>query len=532
MKINSSKIIDINNLTVSYGFNQKPILKNLNLGINKGDHIAVIGPSGCGKSTFAKTIVQMLPTGSISSGDLFIYGKDLKIMNKEQLQFFRREKFGFIFQDAIKKLNPLMTVGAHLCELFKIHKHYKSDILIKRYVQEVFQKVGIDIKRLNSYPHEFSGGMRQRVAIAMAIALNPSIIIADEPTTSLDTFRSYQVMNQLISLCENYGSTLILISHDINLAAKWCKKVAIFEEGQIKESGNIDDVLKSPKSIIGKQLVDSGSTDFATNNYFTKDNEIILEVNNLRCWYRTSPSIFNPKWNKAINNVSFKLSRNETLGLVGMSGSGKSTLGRALIGLLEKRGGNIKINIHDEKIKRNLKIQKAKNIQMIFQDPFSSLNPKMKIKNILEDVFLIHNFNNKNLMPDNIKFILKKLELPSDENFINSYPDELSGGQLQRVAIARALLIKPKILICDESVNMLDASVKIEILKLLRKIQEEMMLSIIFITHDLGLAKKFCNKLLIINDGIIVEEGEVLKVLNNPKHFITKKLIDSSLNIN
>tara|TARA_B100000212_G_scaffold316999_1_gene272286 strand:- start:509 stop:1018 length:510 start_codon:yes stop_codon:yes gene_type:complete len=169
---------------------------------------------------------------------------------------------------------------------------------------------------------------------------------------------------------------------------------------------------------------------------------------------------------------------------------------------------------------------------MIFQDPFSSLNPKMKIKNILEDVFLIHNFNNKNLMPDNIKFILKKLELPSDENFINSYPDELSGGQLQRVAIARALLIKPKILICDESVNMLDASVKIEILKLLRKIQEEMMLSIIFITHDLGLAKKFCNKLLIINDGIIVEEGEVLNVLNNPKHFITKKLIDSSLNIN
>jgi len=532
MKINFSKIIEINNLTVTYGSNQRPILKNLELEVNEGDHLALIGPSGCGKTTFAKSIVNMLPKNAICSGDIFVKGKNYKVLNNEQLQTFRRETFGYIYQDSIKKLNPLMTVEAHLYELLKIHTPDKSDFEIKKNVDEIFFKVGIDIKRLNSYPHEFSGGMRQRVCIALALALNPSIIIADEPTTSLDTYTSYKIMDELLNLCERFESTLILISHDINLAAKWCKKIAIFDNGRIKEYGEIKEVLNSPKSDIGKKLVNSAFYTLHSNKLFSKKNPVILEVENLRCWYRSNYSFFNPKWNKAINQVSFKLLRNETLGFVGISGSGKSTLGRALVGLLDKRGGNIKIKVDNPNMYRNIKIQNAKNIQMIFQDPFSSLNPNMTVKSILKDIVVLHNSSNKKFIQDKLKLTLSKLDLPSDDNFLNAYPNELSGGQLQRVAIARALLINPKILICDESISMLDAAIKIEILKLLRQFQEEMNLSIIFITHDLGLAKKFCDRLLIINKGIIVEEGNSRQVFNHPNHIVTKNLINSCLNIN
>jgi len=532
MKINFSKIIEINNLSVTYSSDEPPVLRNLQLDVNKGDHLALIGPSGCGKTTLAKSIVHMLPKNSICTGEIFVKGKNCKVMNNQQLQTFRRENFGYIYQDSIKKLNPLMTVEAHLYELLKIHKPDTPDFEIKELVREIFFKVGIDIKRLNSYPHEFSGGMRQRVCIALALVLNPSIIIADEPTTSLDSYTSFKIMDELLNLCTKFDSTLILISHDINLAAKWCKKIAIFDKGRIREYGKIKEVLNSPESDIGKKLVSSALYKLQSNNLFSDDNPVILQVENLRCWYRSNYSFFYPKWNKAINQVSFKLLSNETLGFVGISGSGKSTLGKALVGLLDHRGGNIKINIDNQNLNRNFKIQKARNIQMIFQDPFSSLNPKMTIQRILEDILLLHDSSNKKNMKVKLNWILNKLDLPSDNNFLQSYPHVLSGGQLQRVAIARALLINPKILICDESITMLDATIKMDILKLLRQIQREFTLSIIFITHDLGLAKKFCDRLLILDKGKVVEEGDSFQVFNHPKHNVTKKLINSSLNIN
>ena len=533
MNIINSNIIKVNNLSVSYGFNQNPVLNNLKLKIKKNEHIAIIGASGCGKSTFAKTIVQMLPKGAISLGDLNINGEDPRLLNKDQLQLFRRKTFGFIYQDSIRKLNPLMTIRDHLFEIYKLHYKDKfSNTYLENIVKETFNKVGIDSIRLNSFPHEFSGGMRQRVCIAMAMALKPSILIADEPTTSLDSYTSYQIMNQILLLCKRFGSTLILISHDINMAAKWCKRVAIIEKGIIVEKGDMREFLNSQKTSFGKNLVKSINTSINSNFSSKKDHELILEVVNLRYWYRSNSSIFKSEWNKALNEVSFKLFRGETLGVVGISGSGKSTLGRVLIGLINKRGGYINKHFSTFKNNKDLKIKKAREIQMIFQDPFSSLNPKMTVQSILEDILLLHNYSNKKLIQDNLKLTLNKLDLPSDRNFLNSYPHELSGGQLQRVAIARALLINPKILICDESITMLDAAVKIDILKLLRKIQEEMKLSIIFITHDLGLAKKFCDRLLIINKGVVVEEGYPFQVFNHPKHRVTKNLINSCLNIN
>ena len=531
MKINSSKLIQVNNLSVSYYPNKDVILKYLNLDINKGEHLAIIGESGCGKSTFAKSIVQMLPKSAICKGNVSINGQDPINMGLKDLKIFRRSVFGYIYQDSIKKLNPLMTVGEHLYELIKIHFKEKSHIQINKLVKETFNKVGIENKRLNSYPHEFSGGMRQRVCIALAIVLNPPLTIADEPTTSLDSYTSYEIMGHLLSLCETYQSTLILISHDIKLAAKWCKQIAIMHQGRIVEKGLVADVLNKPQSNIGKKLVKAIS--ISIKPYYSGLNEVVLEAINLRYWYKLNSSILRPNWNKALNEVSFKLYRDETLGIVGISGSGKSTLCRVLIGLIKERGGQINIYNKDAfRTRKNKNIYKAKDIQMIFQDPFSSLNPKMKVRKTLEDVFLMHNKGSKNEMINEIYSVLNNLNLPIDENFLNSYPNQLSGGQLQRISIARAILIKPRILICDESVNMLDASVKIEILLMIRKIQEEMSLSIIFITHDLGLAKRFCNRLIVMHDGMIVEQGEALSMIKNPKHLITRKLLNSSLDIN
>ncbi|MBO6959528.1 MAG: ABC transporter ATP-binding protein [Prochlorococcus marinus CUG1438] len=531
MEINKEKILVVKNLTVKYGLKQQPIIKNFNLEIDKGDHLAIIGPSGCGKTTFAKTLVNILPDKATSKGYLSISSVDPRNISNKEAQLFRRKNFGFIYQDSIKKLNPLMRVGDHLYELFKTHDQTKSSLLIKKLVKEVFQKVGIEESRLDSFPHQFSGGMRQRVSIAMALALKPKLLIADEPTTSLDCITSFEIMKEIIQLCNEFDTTLILISHDINLAAKWCKKVAIIEKGSIVEKGNILDIFQSPKSDIGIKLVNSSKIILESNSKNNVRDEVLLEVNNLRYWYKLNSSIFINKWNKALNEVSFKLYKNETLGIVGSSGSGKSTLCRALIGLLKLRGGEIKIYDKNYSSKKNKFFTKNNNVQIIFQDPFSSLNPKMTIKNILEDIFFIQKISDKRKIEKEIKLMFRNLSLPFKSEFLNSYPSQLSGGQLQRISLARALLLKPKILICDESVNMLDASVKIEILELLRVLQEKMGLTIIFITHDLGIAKRFCNRMLVMNQGKIVDEGESSTIFTKTKNTYTKSLLNSSLNL-
>ena len=532
MKFKNHKIIEVKNLSVKYGVNQKPIIKNCSLQIFKGDHLAIIGPSGCGKTTFVKSLVNILPEYAISEGSISISGLDPRKINKKESQLFRRNNFGFIYQDSIKKLNPLMNVGDHLRELFNTHYPDKKHENIEKLVKDVFKKVGIDASRLDSFPHQFSGGMRQRVSIAMALALKPKILIADEPTTSLDTNISFEIMKEILNLCKNFETTLILISHDINLAAKWCKKVAIIEEGLIVEKGNIIDVLNSPDSEIGKKLINSSKILLSPNNKYISKNDVVLEVNNLRHWYKLNSSLFRPQWNRALNEVSFKLYKNETLGIVGSSGSGKSTLCRALIGLLKVRGGEIRFFEKNYYKKNNQYCKTNKNIQIIFQDPFSSLNPKMTIRNTLKDIFLIQKISDQKKIDREVRLIFKNLNLPLGNIFLNSYPSQLSGGQLQRISLARSLLLKPKILICDESVNMLDAHVKIEILELLRVIQEKMNLSIIFITHDLGIAKRFCNRLLVMNHGKIVDEGNSSTIFSNTKNKYTKSLIDSSLNLN
>ena len=444
------------------------------------------------------------------------------------MQKIRGKQVGFIFQDPMSRLNPLMTIGDHIVDTLRAHDDSQPIKFSLKRAKSLLEKVGINPLRFNSFPHEFSGGMRQRVAIALAIALKPSLIIADEPTTSLDTIISNQIMSELSSLCNENRTTLLLISHDLSMAAKWCNKIAILDSGQIIESGNIKDIVCNPKTYIAQRLVHSSRILEGNERGKISESKELLKVNGLRCWHNMGFFPFKSFWLKAVNEVTFSLHEGETLGIVGPSGCGKSTLCRALVGLLPTRGGNIIYLGKDIATINGTSLkQLRRNIQIIFQDPFSCLNPKMSIIDAIIDPILIHDLLNRSQARAKARNLLTLVGLKPVEFFEKRFPSQLSGGQQQRVVIARALALSPKILICDESVSMLDAEVQAEVLELLRSLQEKLNLSILFITHDLAVASGFCHRVLVFDKGKIIEENSGENMLDHPQEKLTKQMIEA-----
>ena len=528
MNNSSKEVLKINKLNTIYPNSSTFVLDGLDLKIHRGEKLALVGSSGCGKSTVAKAVMQLLPNGSVCQGEIFVNEKNVLNLDKVSLQKIRGREVGLIFQDPMSRLNPLMTIGDHIVDTLRAHYSSKSAPILVKKAKNLLEKVGIDPARFNSFSHELSGGMRQRVAIALAIALNPPLIIADEPTTSLDTLISNQIMSQLSSLCDEIGTALLLISHDLSMAYKWCDKIAILDSGQIVESGNIKDVVRNPKTKIAQRLVRSGLILQGYERDKMHQKNEILKVNQLRCWHHIGFWPFNSFWLKAVNEVTFSLFQGETLGIVGPSGCGKSTLCRALIGLLPVKGGSV--NFFGKNIlsmnRKSLK-QLRKNIQIIFQDPCACLNPKMSVIDAIIDPILIHNLLSRTQAREKARYLLSLVGLTPSELYEKRLPSQLSGGQQQRVVIARALAINPKILICDESLSMLDAEIQAEVLELLRSLQEKLKLSMLFITHDLSLAVGFCHRVLVFNQGKIVEENSGRNMLNNPQQNLTKKMIQA-----
>ncbi len=528
MNNSSKEVLKINKLNAIYSNSSTYILNGLDLKMNRGDRLALVGSSGCGKSTVAKAVMQLLPNGCVCNGEIILNGKNVLDLDKVSLQAIRGKEVGLIFQDPMSRLNPLMTVGDHLVDTFIAHdKSAPIHNLVKK-AKSLLYKVGIDPLRFNSFPHEFSGGMRQRVAIALAICLRPPLIIADEPTTSLDTIVADQIMSELSLLCDEIGTALLLISHDLSMAYKWCNKIAILDCGQIVESGNIKEIVGNPKTDIAQRLVNSGRILEGSEREIMKKKNALLKVNSLRCWHNTGFWPFNHFWLKAVNEVTFSLYEGETLGIVGPSGCGKSTLCRALTGLLPARGGSILFlgsNISTIN-KKSLK-QLRKYIQIIFQDPFASLNPKMSIMDSIIDPILIHKLLSRSQAREKARNLLGLVGLTPTEMFEQRLPSQLSGGQQQRVVIARALALNPKILICDESVSMLDAEIQAEVLELLRSLQERLKLSMLFITHDLSVAAGFCHRVLVFDKGKIIEENSGKNLFNHPQRYLTKKMVNA-----
>ncbi len=529
MPISSGHVLQIKQLRMRYPSCHNWTLDGLDLSIASGDRLALVGPSGSGKSTIAKAVLQTVPQGSICIGSLLLNGKDPRTLTRSSLRALRGESVGLVFQDPMTRLNPLMTAGGHLLDTFKAHRPSKSSVWRRRKAEDLFNRVGISLERFGAYPHELSGGMRQRLAIALAIALNPPLVIADEPTTSLDVAVANQIMAELRKLCEDLGSALLLITHDLSMAAQWCERMAILDQGRVVEEGSSYQLITRPQSAIGKRLLRAVRAREGEIRPIKDSPETsLLEVNRLRCWHALGGRPWRRKWLKAVEEVSFQIRAGESLGLVGTSGCGKTTLCRALMGLTPVRGGEVKLQGQNLlKLKGHSLRQARRSLQMVFQDPLACLNPKMTVVNSIVDPLLIHGLLSRSEAIQRARVLLQQVGLTPPEAYQNRFPAELSGGQQQRVAIARALALDPKVLICDESVSMLDAEIQSEVLALLRTLQRRLGLALLLITHDLSIATSFCNRVIVLEKGRIVEEGTGEELLHSPQASITRKLVDA-----
>jgi peptide/nickel transport system ATP-binding protein len=449
---------------------------------------------------------------------------------------------GLVFQDPMTRLNPLLTVGEHLRDTLAAH-HFgerpSAEVVggqalagtacrQRQRAQELLERVGIDPSRYGSYPHEFSGGMRQRLAIALALALNPPLVIADEPTTSLDVAVANQVMAELAGLCEDNGSALLLISHDLAMAGRWCERIAVLDGGRLVEEAPSHTLLTTPRSPLAQRLVGAARLREGGVAEPPPQTAALLEIEALRSWHPLPSAPWRQRWLKAVDGVSLTLHEGETVGLVGASGCGKSSLCRALMGLAPVRGGTVRLEGRDLRKLGGGDLRRARrSIQMVFQDPLACLNPQMDVGEAVADPLLIHGLVGHAEARQRARAQLAAVGLEPPEAFERRLPRQLSGGQQQRVAIARALILEPKVLLCDESVSMLDAEVQAEVVDLLRALQQRLGLGLLFVTHDLNVASGFCHRVIVLEGGKIVEQGPGDALLRQPQAAITRTLVEA-----
>ena len=532
------------------------ILKNLNFSILKNSITAIVGESGSGKSITAMSLMGLNPKGYNISNKSEIFFEDLSLLkiSEKKWRKIRGNEFGIIFQEPQSSLNPTMKCGTQIDEVLKLHQQNYNKVDAKKIILSQLKKVKlIDAKKVyNSYPHQLSGGQKQRLMIAMALICKPKLLIADEPTTALDIIVQKEIIELIKEFQKQNSMSVLFISHDISLVSHIADKIIVMKEGEIIEKGEKINILKSPSHPYTKTLLKSKPplnirlrvlpTDKYINKKIGNDNIIskktrkekhkkiyskdpILKVVGLKKNYFKQNFIKKTEF-QALKFINFELYRGETLGILGPSGSGKSTLGKTLV-LLEKYNNgevflnNKKINLNSKNDIKNLR----KTIQFVFQDPYSSLHPKKKIGDSISEIINFHEKKSKiSSVNDTVK-LLKLVELKKE--IYDRFPHELSGGQRQRVVIARALAIKPKVIILDESVASLDISIQAKILNLLNTLKEKLSLSYIFISHDLTVLKFMSDRIMVIEDGKIVEFQEADNLYENPKMRITKKLIKS-----
>ncbi|UPM49587.1 MULTISPECIES: ABC transporter ATP-binding protein [unclassified Synechococcus] len=521
-------VLELQALRVRYPGSSSNTLNGLSLELNAGERLALVGPSGCGKSTVARAVLQLLPQGSRCQGGLLLNGCDPRGLRRSKLRRLRGEAVGLVFQDPMTRLNPLMTIGEHLADTLGEHHPAWQQAQIRERAQSLLQRVGISQERYSSYPHEFSGGMRQRLAIALAMALRPALVIADEPTTSLDVAVAGQVMQELCDLCREAGSALLLISHDLAMAGRWCDQIAVLDQGRLVEQAPATTLLTQPQSPLAQRLVGAARAREGGVTPAPSNAAPLLELEELRCWHPLAGLPWQSRWYRAVDGVSLQLRHGETVGVVGASGCGKSTLCRALMGLTPVRGGSVKLKGVDLMRLRGEALRQARRrIQMVFQDPLACLNPAMTVGEAIADPLLIHGLASPAAAREQARQWLEAVGLQPPEAFEGRLPRQLSGGQQQRVAIARALVLEPQVLLCDESVSMLDAEVQAEVLQLLRSLQDRLGLGLIFVTHDLSVASGFCQRVVVLDGGKIVEEGPGDQLLSQPQAAITRTLVEA-----
>ena len=516
-------LLDIQNLNVS--IHNTKILENVSFCLNEGEIFGVVGESGSGKSMTALSLMRLLPEGAKITGSAIFSKTDLLKISEDKMCTFRGNAIGMIFQEPMTALNPVQTIGNQVAETLIIHGKAKRAEALK-IAREKLNRVGLTEEQfpLDKYPHELSGGQRQRVAIALAIAMRPKILIADEPTTALDVTTQSQILKLLKSLVEEEKMALILITHDLAVVSGLADNVAVMQTGKIVEAGTTNNVFNEMKHSYTQQLFSASNHTPVRNS---KLEEIpLLEIKNVvRNYKLPRESIFaHPKFFPAVRDISFTLRKGENLGLVGESGCGKSTLTRAILGLEELQGGEIKLEGDIVKAGKKLNSKIRRKMQVVFQDPFGSFNPRHKIGRLISEPFyLMQNKPTGVQLKSEIDDALINVGLKEED--ADKYIHEFSGGQRQRIAIARALIIKPSLIVLDEAVSALDVSIRAQVLDLLAELSSKFNLSYLFISHDLSVVRNITDRVLVMKSGKIVESGETQKVFDNPQHEYTKELI-------
>ena len=498
----SSKIISVKNLKIFA--KQTALVKGVSFEINENSILGIIGESGSGKSLTALSILNLIKYKGLSQTGKIFFKNEL--ISKSNIEDIIKNKISIIFQDPMSFLNPSMKCGNQINEALKVRD--------KQSVLDLIEKVKIPnpVETYNKYPHELSGGQQQRIMIAIAIAKNPDLIIADEATSSLDSLVKKDILKLLIELKKEFKTSLVIVSHNLNLIYSISNYVLVMNKGRIVEKGTTKQVFNKPIEEYTKNLIKENKIVGKKSVNQHKANTILV-VKNLDL----------SLGNKIIlDNINFKIKKGETLGLIGQSGSGKTTISRCLTGFYKNYNGEIKYDgINIREISR---YKLSRKIQLIFQDPYSALNPNIKIINQIIDPIMIHFKINKNEAKTLATEYLNKVELK--KHLFNKYPSELSGGERQRVVIARALSLKPELIICDECVSALDKSIQNAILKLLNKLKIELKLTYIFISHDLSLVKHMSDNIIVLKNGIIVDQNSTKAIFKKPKDY-TKKLIEA-----
>ena len=526
-----TKILDIKNLKISFFVNNKNIeaVKNSNFTISRGKTLAIVGESGSGKSVTALSILKLLSKNTKTSitGEILFKKKNILTLSEKSLMKIRGKKISMIFQEPMTSLNPLHSIKKQIIECLNYETNKNKEKREKECI-DLLKMVGIKDAhtKIDDYPHQLSGGQRQRVMIAMAIANKPDILIADEPTTALDVTIQKQILELLDKLRKKLGMSLLIISHDLNVVKKISHFVCVMKNGEIVEQGATKKVFQNPDHQYTKALINCAPKNKAKTKF--RDLSNLLEVKDLNVEYKLRNNfLFNSKLTfHAVKNVSFSIKKGETLGIVGESGSGKSSLAQAILNLIDFYG-ELRFK---KKIISNLS-QKSyreirKDIQIIFQDPFASLSPRMNIYQIIVEGLMVHKQNSKKNHNKMVEDIIRDVGL--DIDMLNRYPHEFSGGQRQRIAIARALVLKPQLIILDEPTSALDMTVQSQIVELLLKLQKKNNLTYIFISHDLKIIKALSDNILVMKDGRELEYGKKQKIFNNPEHPYTKNLIKSA----
>lgn len=530
----SPPLLTVQGLSITYPDRDSPAVKNVSFVLHQGEKLALVGESGCGKSTLGRSLVQLLPPHSQCQGAIAIEGQNIFELSQPQWRQLRGEVVSLVFQDPMTRLNPLMTIGEHCLETVQSHRPQLSRSAAKQRALDCLARVKIPANRWNQYAHEFSGGMRQRVAIALALLLKPKLIVADEPTTALDVTVAAEIVTELTRLCAEDNLGLLLISHDLAMVGAHCDRLAVMNGGEIVEMGAVTEILRHPQQAYTQTLLAAALTPVQTPLKFPKtpSPKPLLALKNVQQSFSLAgnllSSVFQREkhWIKAVDGINLDIFPGETVGLVGESGCGKSTLSRTILQLLPPTAGEV---IFDGENLTQLSPRqmraKRRQLQMIFQDPNACLNPMMTVGQSIADPLMIHNLGSRNAIKTRVMASLEQVELTPTEDYFYRFPRQLSGGQQQRVAIARALITQPKFVICDEPVSMLDARVQSQVLTLMQELKTAFNLTYLFITHDLGVARAFCDRIAVMYQGKIIELGTTEQVFTNPQQPYTQRLL-------